>query len=90
MRIPFIYSKHFYTSYTTYANKLYPIYIHKHIYTHIGVKVEHDHDVGAVIVGFDQNINYYKIQYAQLCINENKDCKLHMCRILWCLSGNSM
>lgn len=40
-----------------------------------GVKVEHDHDVGAVIVGFDQNINYYKIQYAQLCINENKDCK---------------
>jgi 4-nitrophenyl phosphatase/phosphoglycolate phosphatase len=40
-----------------------------------GVKVDHDHDVGAVIVGFDQNINYYKIQYAQLCINENKDCK---------------
>jgi 4-nitrophenyl phosphatase/phosphoglycolate phosphatase len=40
-----------------------------------GVKVEHDHDVAAVIVGFDQNINYYKIQYAQLCINENKDCK---------------
>jgi len=27
-----------------------------------GVKVEHDHDVGAVVVGFDQNINYYKIQ----------------------------
>lgn len=40
-----------------------------------GVKVEHDHDVAAVVVGFDQNINYYKIQYAQLCINENKDCK---------------
>ena len=40
-----------------------------------GVKVDHDHDVGAVIVGFDQNINYYKIQYAQLCINENKDCR---------------
>jgi hypothetical protein len=36
-----------------------------------GVKVEHDHDVGAVIVGFDQGINYYKIQYAQLCVNEN-------------------
>ena len=40
-----------------------------------GVKVEHDHDVAAVVVGFDQNINYYKIQYAQLCINENPGCK---------------
>jgi 4-nitrophenyl phosphatase/phosphoglycolate phosphatase len=40
-----------------------------------GVKVEHDHDVAAVIVGFDQNINYYKIQYAQLCINENENCR---------------
>ena len=40
-----------------------------------GVKVDHDHDVGAVIVGFDSKINYYKIQYAQLCINENPGCK---------------
>eukprot|EP01038_Epipyxis_sp_PR26KG_P011213 gene11213-15044_t len=40
-----------------------------------GVKVEHDHDVGAVVVGFDSQINYYKIQYAQLCINENPGCK---------------
>lgn len=40
-----------------------------------GVKVEHDHDVGAVIVGFDSQVNYYKIQYAQLCINENPGCK---------------
>lgn len=40
-----------------------------------GVKVEHDHDVAAVIVGFDSAINYYKIQYAQLCINENPGCK---------------
>jgi phosphoglycolate/pyridoxal phosphate phosphatase family enzyme len=40
-----------------------------------GAKVEHDHDVGAVIVGFDSQINYYKIQYAQLCINENPGCK---------------
>jgi phosphoglycolate/pyridoxal phosphate phosphatase family enzyme len=31
--------------------------------------------VGAVIVGFDSKINYYKIQYAQLCINENPGCK---------------
>jgi ribonucleotide monophosphatase NagD (HAD superfamily) len=29
----------------------------------------------AVIVGFDRHINYYKIQYAQLCINENKGCE---------------
>ncbi|GKZ01303.1 hypothetical protein MPSEU_001081300 [Mayamaea pseudoterrestris] len=30
-----------------------------------------DPDVGAIIVGFDRYINYYKIQYAQLCINEH-------------------
>lgn len=29
----------------------------------------------AVVVGFDRNINYYKIQYAQLCINENPGCE---------------
>lgn len=29
----------------------------------------------AVIVGFDRMINYYKIQYAQLCINENPGCQ---------------
>lgn len=40
-----------------------------------GGRIEHDHDVGAVIVGFDRYINYYKIQYAQLCINENPGCK---------------
>lgn len=40
-----------------------------------GAMVEHDHDVGAVIVGFDRYINYYKIQYAQLCINENPGCE---------------
>ncbi|KAI2502552.1 haloacid dehalogenase-like hydrolase [Fragilaria crotonensis] len=37
--------------------------------------MEHDHDVGAVIVGFDRYINYYKIQYSQLCINENPGCE---------------
>ena len=35
-----------------------------------GGKMEVDKDVGAVIVGFDRYVNYYKIQYAQLCINE--------------------
>ena len=30
--------------------------------------------VGAVVVGFDRYINYYKIQYACLCIRENPGC----------------
>jgi 4-nitrophenyl phosphatase/phosphoglycolate phosphatase len=36
-----------------------------------GGRMDVDPDVGAVIVGFDRTINYYKIQYAQLCINEH-------------------
>lgn len=40
-----------------------------------GGRVDHDHNVGAVVVGFDRYINYYKIQYAQLCINENPGCQ---------------
>eukprot|EP00448_Togula_jolla_P024007 CAMPEP_0170592628 /NCGR_PEP_ID=MMETSP0224-20130122/13022_1 /TAXON_ID=285029 /ORGANISM="Togula jolla, Strain CCCM 725" /LENGTH=399 /DNA_ID=CAMNT_0010916539 /DNA_START=31 /DNA_END=1230 /DNA_ORIENTATION=- len=40
-----------------------------------GGKVEHDPNVGAVIVGFDRYINYYKLQYAQLCLNENPGCQ---------------
>ncbi|EFN52873.1 hypothetical protein CHLNCDRAFT_58743 [Chlorella variabilis] len=39
-----------------------------------GMLLEHDHDVGAVVVGFDRNINYYKIQMATLCIRENPGC----------------
>ena len=31
-----------------------------------GYALPYDKDVGAVIVGFDRNINYYKIQYAQV------------------------
>ena len=38
-------------------------------------KLEVDEDVGAVVVGFDRWFNYYKIQYAQLCINEIPGCK---------------
>jgi ribonucleotide monophosphatase NagD (HAD superfamily) len=30
--------------------------------------------VGAVVVGFDRYINYYKIQYATLCVRENPGC----------------
>lgn len=36
-----------------------------------GDKMEIDEDVGAVVVGFDRTINYWKIQYAQLAINEH-------------------
>jgi phosphoglycolate phosphatase len=32
-------------------------------------KIEIESNVGAVVVGLDTTINYYKIQYAQLCIN---------------------
>ncbi|GBF92576.1 phosphoglycolate phosphatase [Raphidocelis subcapitata] len=39
-----------------------------------GEYMEHDEDVAAVIVGFDRYINYYKIQYATLCIRENPGC----------------
>ncbi|CAJ1387597.1 unnamed protein product [Effrenium voratum] len=40
-----------------------------------GGKVEVDHDVGAVVVGFDRHISYYKLQYAQLCLNELPGCE---------------
>lgn len=39
-----------------------------------GMLLEQDKDVGAVVVGFDRNINYYKIQMATLCIRENPGC----------------
>ena len=39
-----------------------------------GELMHHDADVGAVVVGFDRNINYYKIQYATLCVRENPGC----------------
>mmetsp|Transcript_33378 Transcript_33378/g.87899 ORF Transcript_33378/g.87899 Transcript_33378/m.87899 type:complete len:354 (+) Transcript_33378:20-1081(+) len=40
-----------------------------------GYALPYDENVGAVIVGFDREINYHKIQYAQLCINENEGCE---------------
>lgn len=39
-----------------------------------GYLMEHDKDVGAVVVGFDRYFNYYKIQYGTLCIRENPGC----------------
>lgn len=39
-----------------------------------GTLMHHDHDVGAVVVGFDRYINYYKLQYGTLCIRENPGC----------------
>ncbi|KAL0793332.1 hypothetical protein Bca101_064709 [Brassica carinata] len=35
---------------------------------------EHDKTVGAVVVGLDPNINYYKLQYGTLCVRENPGC----------------
>ncbi|XP_062161363.1 phosphoglycolate phosphatase 2 isoform X2 [Alnus glutinosa] len=35
---------------------------------------EHEKTVGAVVVGLDQYINYYKLQYGTLCIRENPGC----------------
>ena len=40
-----------------------------------GQKVEVDPDVGAVVVGFDRHINYYKIQYATVCLREIPGCQ---------------
>nr|GMC47151.1 phosphoglycolate phosphatase 2 [Ipomoea batatas] len=39
-----------------------------------GFIFEHDKSVGAVIVGLDQYINYYKLQYGTLCVRENPGC----------------
>lgn len=43
--------------------------------TQPGGRIEHDKNVGAVVVSYDRWINYYKLQYAQLCINENEGCQ---------------
>ncbi|GLJ21963.1 hypothetical protein SUGI_0411340 [Cryptomeria japonica] len=39
-----------------------------------GFLMEHDENVGAVVVGFDRYVNYYKTQYGTLCIRENPGC----------------
>ncbi|KAG9149181.1 hypothetical protein Leryth_003182 [Lithospermum erythrorhizon] len=39
-----------------------------------GFMMEQDKSVGAVVVGFDRYFNYYKVQYATLCIRENPGC----------------
>ncbi|KAL8214760.1 hypothetical protein R6Q57_004209 [Mikania cordata] len=35
---------------------------------------EHDKSVGAVVVGLDPHLNYYKLQYGTICIRENQGC----------------
>ncbi|KAF5742827.1 phosphoglycolate phosphatase 2-like [Tripterygium wilfordii] len=35
---------------------------------------EYDTSVGAVVVGLDPHINYYKLQYGTLCIRQNPGC----------------
>jgi HAD superfamily hydrolase (TIGR01450 family) len=43
----------------------------KHVHLGPGKYVEYDEHVAAVVAGYDPMINYYKLQYAQLCINNN-------------------
>jgi len=33
--------------------------------------LEVDKDIGAVVVGFDRGLNYYKLSYAYICVHEN-------------------
>lgn len=57
-----------------------------------------DSDIGAVVVGLDTQINYHKIQYAQLCINElncefvatNMDEKAHLTSAQQWAGGGAM
>lgn len=35
-------------------------------------RTHYSKDVGTVLVGLDRAFNYYKLQYAQLCLNFNK------------------
>ncbi|KAK6932884.1 hypothetical protein RJ641_002508 [Dillenia turbinata] len=46
----------------------------KHVELKSNNLFEHDKSVGAVVVGLDQYINYYKLQYGTLCIRENPGC----------------
>ena len=39
------------------------------------MRLDQDPEVAAVIVGFDREVNYHKIQYATLCIRENPGCE---------------
>ncbi|KAA0025586.1 hypothetical protein IC582_018601 [Cucumis melo] len=41
---------------------------------YLDCSIEHDKSVGAVVVGLDRHINYYKLQYATFCLRENPGC----------------
>merc|ERR1712094_161010 len=43
-----------------------------------GLRLDQDPDVGAVIVGFDRNINYHKIQRRNVFIATNTDAVTHL------------
>lgn len=40
-----------------------------------GLSIDFDPSIGAVVVGFDLDINYTKVQYAQLCLNHKESCR---------------
>lgn len=46
----------------------------KNIVLKSNFQFEYDKSVGAVVVGLDKYINYYKLQYATLCIREDPEC----------------
>lgn len=47
---------------------------HANISIDFNEHMEVDPDIGAVVVGLDISLNYYKLQYAQLLLNKNPEC----------------
>lgn len=61
-------------------------------------EIQIDEDIGAVVVGMDRGINYYKLQYAQLCLQNpstlfiatNEDATAHSTRDQEWAAGGTM